>query len=313
LQRGQHQFVLLKMRVVIMLLLCLVAYCSGAALSNGHHDHHHDHDHDHDHHHEDDNDHGDHKHHHADHLYHHEDHDHNHDEHDHPQDHNEDHDHDEIDHEHPHNHQLGDHLGQLLNRDQDHYHPSLKPDGQVVVETMLKVRSVGPIDPKAKTLTLVLTHREKFSDSRLADEGRSGVATLIGKDCDLIWTPDTFFRSSVEEEVIGGIKPNCLARVDPAGNVLVSRRIKIKSVLEQELPLQPPTTVTLSVASYGYKKDDVAYTGSPDSVTIGPMAKKAFDRARLAVSVVSVENDDVTTKTGEYSALNITFKLDPLV
>merc|ERR1712168_479258 len=256
------------------------AYCSTAALSNGHHDHHHDH-HDEDHH-----------------------------EHHHEEDHN---DHEELDHDHPHNHRLGDHLGQLLNRDQDHYHPSLKPDGQVVVDTMLKDRSIGPIDPKAKTLTLVLTHREKFIDSRLADEGRSEMATLVGKDCDLIWTPDTFFRSSVEEEVIGGIKPNCLARVDPAGNVLVSRRIKIKSVLEQELPLQPPTTVTLSVASYGYKKDDVAYTGSPDSVTIGSMAKKAFDRARLAVSVVSVENDDVTTKTGEYSALNITFKLDPLV
>ena len=58
-----------------------------------------------------------------------------------------------------------------------------------------------------------------------------------------------FDRSSVEEEVIGGIKPNCFARVYPDGKVLVSRRIKIKSVLERELPLQPPTTVTLSVAS----------------------------------------------------------------
>merc|ERR1711936_1096324 len=159
-----------------MLLLCLVAYCSAAALANGHEDHHHDHQHghdDHDHHknHEEDHDadheHGDHEHHHA---HHHED------------------GHDEGDHDHPHNHKLGDHLGQLLNKDQEHYHPSLKPDGQVVVDTMLKIRSIGPIDPMAKTLTLVLTHREKFTDPRLADQGRTEMATLVGKDCDLIWT-----------------------------------------------------------------------------------------------------------------------------
>merc|ERR1711936_831718 len=183
-----------------MLLLCLVAYCSAAALANGHKDHHHDlqhgHD-DHDHHknHEEDHDadheHGDHEHHHADHLYHHESHDHDHENHDHPKDHHAHHHedgHDEGDHDHPHNHKLGDHLGQLLNKDQEHYHPSLKPDGQVVVDTMLKIRSIGPIDPRAKTLTLVLTHREKFTDPRLADQGRTEMATLVGKDCDLIWT-----------------------------------------------------------------------------------------------------------------------------
>lgn len=178
---------------------------------------------------------------------------------------------------------------------------------------MLKIRSVGPIDPQAKTLALVLTHREKFTDPRLADQGRTEMATLIGKDCDLIWTPDTFFRSSVEEEVVGGIKPNCLARVWPDGKVLVSRRIKIKSVLERPLPLQPPTTVTLGLASYGYTADDVTYTGSAEAVTIGSMAKKTFDRIRIAVSQVSVETADVRTKTGVYSALNIVFQLDPMV
>merc|ERR1712168_1426379 len=237
------------------------AYCSTAALSNGHHDHHHDH-HDEDHH----------EHHHE------EDHD----------------DHEELDHDHPHNHRLGDHLGQLLNKDQDHYHPSLKPDGQVIVDTMLKVRSIGPIDPKAKTLTLVLTHREKFIDSRLADEGRSEMATLVGKDCDLIWTPDTFFRSSVEEEVIGGIKPNCLARVWPNGDVLVSRRIKLKSLTKQE-NLQPPSTVTLGLASYGYTTDDVTYTGSAEGVTIGSMTQKTLAKMQMKVGQVSVKNADVKT------------------
>jgi len=312
-----------------MLLLCLVAYCSAAALANGHEDHHHDHQHghdDHDHHknheedHDTDHEHGDHEHHHADHLYHHESHDHDHENHDHPKDHHEDHHahhhedgHDEGDHDHPHNHRLGDHLGQLLNKDQEHYHPSLKPDGQVIVDTMLKIRSIGPIDPRAKTLTLVLTHREKFTDPRLADQGRTEMATLVGKDCDLIWTPDTFFRSSVAEEVVGGIKPNCLARVWPDGKVLVSRRIKIKSVLEQTLPLQPPTTVTLGLASYGYTADDVTYTASVEGVTIGPMAKRSFDRAQIKISQISVESPVAKTKTGEYSALNFVFQLDPLV
>ena len=48
-----------------------------------------------------------------------------------------------------------------------------------------------------------------------------------------VCTPKTLipllYRNSVEEEVIGGIKPNCYARVNPDGRVQVSRRMRVKT------------------------------------------------------------------------------------
>ena len=257
------------MKMKLVTLLCLLAYCKAAPHEHHHDDHHEGHD---EHHHDD---------------------------------------HENEDHDHPHNHRLGDHLGQLLSMDQDHYHPSVGPDGKVVVDTSMVVRSVGPLNKDEKTLTLTLTYRESFIDSRLADDGRSGMATLVGKDCDQLWTPDTFFVNSVEEEVIGGIKPNCYARVNPDGRVQVSRRMRVKT----KFSLNDHITKRygLTIASYGYHKDQIEYTGSPDSVTILPSAKETIENGGLTVEEVVVANKDVTTKTGEYSILDVRFKLGELV
>ena len=63
----------------------------------------------------------------------------------------------------------------------------------------------------------------------------------------------------------------------------------------------------------GYHKDKIEYTGSPDSVTILPSAKETIENGGLSVAEVVVANKDVTTKTGEYSILDVKFKLEDLV
>ena len=42
---------------------------------------------------------------------------------------------------------------------------------------------------------------------------------------DRIWTPDTFFRNSVDVKVHDLPSPNAYARVEPDGSVTLSRRL----------------------------------------------------------------------------------------
>lgn len=217
------------------------------------------------------------------------------------------------DHDHRHNHKLGDHLSQVLSKDQDHYHPSIKPDGKVLVDVSMTIRSVGPLqlnplnpkDGQAK-LTMMVTYRESFLDKRLADANRNSTATLTGNDCAEIWTPDTFFRNSVEEELVGGVKPNCFARIDPSGQVLVSRRMKIASMVWGD-EFKPPMTFNLPIASYAYKKCCVEYTANPDDIKLGSMAKKDVSKSNFKLDQIRTETDTAETTTGQYSLLNVFF------
>ena len=56
------------------------------------------------------------------------------------------------------------------------------------------------------------------------------------------------YRNSVGEEVIGGIKPNCLARIYPDGRVLVSRRMKVQTKIARSVPILERES-RLSIAS----------------------------------------------------------------
>ena len=55
-------------------------------------------------------------------------------------------------------------------------------------------------------------------------------------------------RNSIEEDIVGGVKPNCFARIDPSGQVLVSRRMKIASLIWGD-EFKPPMTFNLPMAS----------------------------------------------------------------
>ena len=82
-----------------------------------------------------------------------------------------------------------------------------------------------------QTVDLQVTFRERFDDKRFAglttDDPEKHL-TLTGRDVEKIWTPDTFFRNSMEEEIMGGLQPNTYARIYGTGKVQTSRRMKIK-------------------------------------------------------------------------------------
>ena len=98
-----------------------------------------------------------------------------------------------------------------------------------------------------------ITYRETFEDPRLAVfPEEEPFKSLTGADVDLLWTPDTFFRNSVEEETLGALTSNSYARVHPDGTVIVSRRIKLKAAcphLGKDLKLQGKAKCILGIAS----------------------------------------------------------------
>jgi len=137
------------------------------------------------------------------------------------------------------------------------------------------VRRLGPACTQKNELDMQLTYREVFYDERLVGQvpaGGLGYVTLIGEDVRKIWTPDTFFRNSIESHVSGAIMPNSYARIYPDGYVKVSRRVELKTAcpnLKANLLAGDGASCPLGIASYGYQVSDLEYTLSEDKVMIG--------------------------------------------
>lgn len=87
-------------------------------------------------------------------------------------------------------------------------------------------------------MKLQVTYRERFVDPRLVNHpsdhheeeqhGEDDFISVTGEDFkEFLWTPDTFFRNTVDEQIMGAIKENSYARIYHDGTVLVSRRIQM--------------------------------------------------------------------------------------
>lgn len=76
-----------------------------------------------------------------------------------------------------------------------------------------------------------ISHREKFNDPRLKGFWNPWLGeyrTLSGFQYeDIIWTPDTFFRTSAEEKLMGASKVNKFVRVSAKGDVETNQRLKM--------------------------------------------------------------------------------------
>lgn len=200
-----------------------------------------------------------------------------------------------------------------------YYNPSTKPDFKVPVKVSLYVRMLGPVHVEQNYLDMQLTYRESYFDKRLKNLvqpfGDSDYVTLTGEDVYMLWTPDTFFRNSIDEEFMGSIKPNQYARVYPSGKVLLSRRINLKVAcphLETKLAANEPAKCSLTVASYGYKMDDLHYMVEEDPLKLAEHATAflgKYNDVPIAIEGNEWEDDEVETATGKYSVLHFNFTL----
>jgi len=203
-----------------------------------------------------------------------------------------------------------------------YYNPATKPDYKVPVKVSMYVRMLGPVHVEQNFLDMQVTYRESYYDKRLKNLvqpfGARDYVTLTGEDVYMLWTPDTFFRNSFDEEFMGSIKPNQYARVYPDGKVLLSRRINLKAAcphMEEKLVSNEKANCTLTVASYGYKMDDMEYMVEDDH----DEAVKLMEHATAFLGKhndlpISIEGHDYTedvveTATGKYSVLHFNFAL----
>jgi len=184
------------------------------------------------------------------------------------------------------------------------------------------VRRLGPACTHKNVLDMQLTYREVFYDERLVGQvpaGGLGYATLIGEDVKKIWTPDTFFRNSIDSHVSGAITPNSYARIYPDGYVKVSRRVELKTAcpnLKADLLAGEGASCPLGIASYGYQAQDLTYKLDDEKVMIGGNTVGAFlgnldgKYKSIVYKDFTTDRKDITTASGgNYMSILIKFNL----
>jgi len=197
-----------------------------------------------------------------------------------------------------------------------------KPEGHTQVMLNMFVRKVGPMCMKENTVEMQVTIRETFRDQRLSGfpmKNSSGFVTLTGKAVEWIWTPDTFFRNSKSEMILGGCQnPNIYARITPFGEITISRRVNLKfwcPKLAENLKASGKAKCFIEMASYGYKKDDMEYVGSLTQTKLDKHAKLVMGdledgkKYEFDESSMNFIKDNAVTATGKYSMLKFEFML----
>lgn len=194
-----------------------------------------------------------------------------------------------------------------------YYNSCSKPDYKMPIKVTMYVRMLGPVCTKSNTMKMQVTFRESYYDKRLKNlvepYGVKDYITLVGEDVSMIWTPDTFFRNSVEEEFMGSMQPNQYARIYPSGKVLLSRRISLKNAcpyMEEKFMAGSVFNCSLAVASYGYKTDDLHYMADNehDSEEYVP----SFDHHDVqdGATTCATCDDDVTRMNKKNKSLKMT-------
>jgi len=228
-----------------------------------------------------------------------------------------------------------------------YYNSCSKPDYKMPIKVTMYVRMLGPVCTKSNTMDMQVTFRESYYDKRLKNlvepYGARDYITLVGEDVNMIWTPDTFFRNSVEEEFMGSMKPNQYARIYPSGKVLLSRRVSLKNAcpyMEDKFMAGSVVNCSLAIASYGYENDEMYYMvdnehdseeymdhhdgrrndnedGEDDENKSLRMTHYAtaflgkYKDQAVHLEDSTVEEDTVETSTGHYSVLKYNFALKP--
>lgn len=220
--------------------------------------------------------------------------------------------------------------------------PNLSEKTPVEVSLQLYVRELGPICLRKREFDLELTVRHRYVDHRLDhidDNDEDGpennmFITLVGEEANTIWNPDTFVRNERRSRIHDGFnKLNKLARVFEDGRVLISQRVGVTAScqeinalgidkggdsseedneegdeVDQENKEEEgrPFKCRLQFASYAYTKKDIVYKWEEENpVTVG---SAIFLGNRIVYNGPEETSDcSVTTSTGEYSCLEISF------
>merc|ERR1719158_1766585 len=111
-----------------------------------------------------------------------------------------------------------------------------------------------------------ITLRQQWNDGRLSFKDKlfgmeDKIRYLTMTDSTKVWMPDTFFRNEKIGRFHDILTPNLYIRVFPNGDVLYSIRVSLICSCPMFLALFPfdEQTCPLSIASYGWTKNDLIY------------------------------------------------------
>jgi len=202
------------------------------------------------------------------------------------------------------------------------YNPRVRPNqgqqGPVEVVVNMYLRAVEDVDAEKNTMKLQITFRQQWVDRRLrfnssSANGQNSVITIQRDIEDRIWTPDTFFRNSVDVKAHDLPTPNAYARVEPDGSVTLSNRFTVTALdpsMEFSLKNKGYVEFKIDIASYGWRQDDLTYEWketNPFQITktglAAPLSLMPPSAGRG--NFFSTSHCDVTTSTGTYSCLRL--------
>jgi len=155
------------------------------------------------------------------------------------------------------------------------YDPRIRPagenttDGPSLIYVNVFVRSFSKIDDVKMEYSFQITLRQQWNDKRLRFDkilssrgvGLDKIRYLTMTDTAKVWMPDTFFRNEKIARFHNILTPNLYIRVFPNGDVLYSIRVSLVASCPMFLALFPfdEQTCPLSIASYGWTKNDLIY------------------------------------------------------
>jgi len=199
------------------------------------------------------------------------------------------------------------------------YDPRIRPagqnstDGPSLVYVNVFVRSFSKIDDVKMEYSFQVTLRQQWNDKRLRFEellkakgvGEDKIRYLTMTDASKVWMPDTFFRNEKIGRFHEILTPNLYIRVFPNGDVLYSIRVSLICSCPMFLALFPfdEQTCPLSIASYGWTKNDLIYIWKDKGAL--QFAGNLSLPGGFKMANSSNKYCDVATATGEYSCLKV--------
>lgn len=125
----------------------------------------------------------------------------------------------------------------VLSEDYDKLQPPKENGNPVMVNISVFVLNIRTIDEAKQFYEVDLFFHQNWHDVRL--KGGSGTVVLDNKWRDDLWTPETYFKNSVDGKLDTIIFPYMYLTLDPHGNVFFAARVSLKLVCAMDLTRYP--------------------------------------------------------------------------
>uniref|UniRef100_A0A8D2L9P7 Gamma-aminobutyric acid type A receptor alpha5 subunit n=1 Tax=Varanus komodoensis TaxID=61221 RepID=A0A8D2L9P7_VARKO len=196
----------------------------------------------------------------------------------------------------------------------DGYDNRLRPGlGERITEvkTDIYVTSFGPVSDTEMEYTIDVFFRQSWKDERLRFKGPMQRLPLNNLLASKIWTPDTFFHNGKKSIAHNMTTPNKLLRLEDDGTLLYTMRLTISAECPMQLEDFPMDAhaCPLKFGSYAYPNSEVIYVWTHTPAASVVVAEDGSRLNQYHLMGQSVDSENITTSTGEYTIMRAHFHL----